>query len=473
MINDRQFILAKHESSLFEDWNRYQLSSGYYLYCHKDLSVIKIGENIVLLGFAWQVDPTRQSPEQELATLARKSEITHQDIYEIEKTWCGRYILIVNDWLYLDATGMLGLFYSEENLSSSLNVLCTLENRDLVYPDFQHRDSPDFFPGPLSPYQGIRRLMPSQILNYTTLERLSRPLLVDEIPTDKSEAVLIEELAKYFTHSVKNLEKTFSDYKIWFALSGGRDSRATLALFEKAGVDYQSFTLWHKYLTYGDYKLPFKLAKALHKKHHYIKRDESQFSQKRYNDYMVHTAGMAVDADWLFYAYNQYQSIQSVPGEKVVIIRGGIWETPEEYYSVAWGKDANDVRTLFPGILKNEMQYKSMMEWLDTVNSDDLNRNVSYMSRITWEMLQSSWLSSVEQSFDVMDGIVSIQPLNCRLFLRLLLAFNLSDRRSKVYEEKIAATLCPAIANIPFDYQLKKNVWTRIFNKLKKLSNVK
>lgn len=473
MINDRQFFLTKQDIALFDNWSKSQLSNGYTLYYHNDLSVIKAGNNIVLLGYAWQVDPTRQAPEQELITLNKKDVITHQDVYEMEKTWCGRYVLIVNNWLYLDATGMLGVFYSDQILSSSLNILCTLEKREFIYPDIQHRASPDFFPGPLSPYEGVRRLMSSQILDITTLARQDRPLLVDPIPSGKSEKELIDEVAKYFTCSVKNLAKTLSDYKIWFALSGGRDSRATLALFEKAGVDYQTFTLWHKYLTLGDYKLPFKLAKALHKKHRYIKRDESQYSKKRYDDYQIHTAGMAVDADWLFYAYNQYQAIQEYPGEKVVIIRGGIWETPEEYYSVAWGESAKDVKTLFPGIMDNKMQYDSMMEWVDMVNNDKLNQNISFESREVWDMLQCSWLSAVEQSFDLMDGIVSIQPLNSRMLIRLLFAFDHKDRRSKVYEERIAATCCPAIANIPFDYQLKKSLWTRIMNKIRKFSNIK
>ena len=54
-----------------------------------------------------------------------------------------------------------------------------------------------------------------------------------------------------------------------------------------------------------------------------------------------------------------------------------------------------------------------------------------------------------------MDGIVSIQIANCRLFLSLLFGFDDEDRIKKTHEEKIVKALCSFLDNIPYDYQHK------------------
>lgn len=471
MVNDRQFFITKEENNSFPNWKRVNLKSGYYICYHPDLNVYcSPSGRSVILGYVWQTDPDRKSPQEELQAIDSKPEISHEDIYAIEDTWCGRYILIVDEWLYMDATGMLSIYYSDKFVSSSLNVQCTVEGREFVECPMVHRQAPDFFPGVLSPYEGVRRLMPSQILQYTTSNAQLRPLLWGSAPEAKNDEERVANLAHYFVHSVQNLAKVFADRKIWFALSGGRDSRATLGLFEKAKINFSTFTLWHIYITIGDRVIPAKLSKLLNREHRFVKRHKKDFSQARYDEYKVHTAGMAVDADWLFYAHNQYQSLIE-DGKPIVLIRGGIWETPQEYYSATRGKIANDLRTLFPGIMKNDAMYRSTMEWFDMVQNDTLNKDINYATREAWEMLQGSWLSAVEQSFDLMDGIVSIQPLNCRKFIQILLSFDRESRRSKRHEELIANICCPAFANVPYDYQYQRTFTENVRHTLRKAVN--
>ena len=52
-----------------------------------------------------------------------------------------------------------------------------------------------------------------------------------------------------------------------------------------------------------------------------------------------------------------------------------------------------------------------------------------------------------------MDGITSIQPCNCRLFLSLLIGFDQRERVAKTHEEKIVNKICPILKGIPYDYQ--------------------
>ncbi len=452
MINDRQFFITKEKTTAFEDWKEIAFSNGYFLHYHEGLNVVYQCGDIVLLGYAWQVDPTRKSPQEELSDLCKKKVITHHDVYDIEKSWCGRYVLIVNEFIYLDTCGLLGVFYSDKTITSSLNILCTIEDRKIIFPKIVHGKMPDFVPGMRTPYNGVYRLLPSQILNYVSKERYTRPLLIDEVPNMISEEERIDVFARYFITSIKNLSNLFPNTPLWLAITGGRDSRASLACFEKAGVNYKTFTLWHEWIYESDYVIPQKLAKATQKPHRYIKRDNKQFSQQRFDDYRTHTAQMAVDEDWLFYAYNQYQTL--IENDKpIVIVRSSIWEIPNYYYTICFDKKAEDLTYIYPEINNNKLFFDSCMEWKDFVDKDSLNSYISFDNRTLWEMRECCWLSSIEQSFDMMDGITSIQIANCRLFLSHLFGFDAKDRIQKTHEDKIASYLCPAFSKIPYDYQ--------------------
>ena len=454
MINDRQFFITKGKASAFEDWKEIALLNGYSLHYHEGLNIVYQEGTIILLGYAWQVDPSRKSPQEELSALRQKTVITHNDVYNIEKSWCGRYLLIVGEWIYLDTCGTLGVFFSEHIITSSLNVLCTLECREVQYPNIVHRMQPDFFPGMRTPYSDVFRLLPSQQLNYTTKEIKTRPLLIDKAPKYCSEEDLIKTFTRYFVNSAQNFSNTFLKHKIWLATTGGRDSRTTLACFEKARIEYNTFTLWHSQISTPDQILPKKLAKVLHRKHRFIPRNKNDYSQKRHKDYKTHTAGMAVDEDWNFYAYKQYQALQD-DKKDIVIVRSGIFEISSFFYKTHSSGDPNSLTKLFPDICNNDTFYKSIVEWKDYVANDDVNSFLSFLDRTYWDLRGGCWLSSIEQSFDMMDGIISIQIANCRLFLSLLFGFDDEDRIKKTHEEKIVKALCSFLDNIPYDDQYK------------------
>lgn len=456
MVNDRQFYIDQEKECHFSDWKCHYLPSGFYIHYHPQLSTF-FHKDFALLGHAWQVDPTHLSPAEELIQLGQKDHTPSlQEIYDIEKSWCGRYLLIIGDWILLDACGLINIFYDDHLICSSLNVLCSVENRTVKFPRIEHRKSPDFIPGMQTPYEGVKRLMPSQILSLTTKEWIIRPLLADPIPSYKNENEGIEYLSKLFIHSVSNLAKVFNDHDIWVASTAGRDSRTTIALLIKAGIKFNTFTLWHSNIPLADHLLPLEIAKLINCKYLFIKRTKKFFSQQRHEDYQEHTAGMAIDEDWRFYAYNQYPSLKN--GTKpIVIIRSGIWGIANEYYTRKCGERGKDLTFIYGGIKNDSLLYQSTKEWEDYVKRDLVNTNLSFVDRIYWELREGCWLASVEQSFDVMDGITSIQIFNCRMLIGALLGFPLEDRLRKEEENKITHYACPALTKVPYDYQYEKS----------------
>lgn len=125
MIHAKQFIISKKQYN-GPDFLHIQLSDGYTLSCHKDLEVFCLERSsILLLGIAWQADPLRPAPAVEMEELAEKYDgaIPEERILRMEESWCGRYVLIVQGRVYLDASGLLGIFYSKTGISSSCSLL--------------------------------------------------------------------------------------------------------------------------------------------------------------------------------------------------------------------------------------------------------------------------------------------------------------------------------------------------------------
>ena len=292
MIDDKQFVSMPSnpkggESKLFPD-NRERaldLPIGFTIVYEKKLKIsCNNDKSAILIGNAWQADPQKSSPEEIIQQF--NTQTTRNDVYAEECTWCGRYVLIVNGWLYLDFCGTLGIFYSDCNIcSSSYRMLCEYLEEKVVYPDTLGDGLLNYVPGPLTLSKRIRRLLPSELLNIQTGERLFRPLLPNGVIKCNSDAERIELFAKYFVCSLQNMAKHFNGSHFWLALTGGRDSRTLMALLERSKIPYKAFTCEHRRISEGDVTLPSRLAKAVGKEHLFIRRIQNQCSKKRDDNY--------------------------------------------------------------------------------------------------------------------------------------------------------------------------------------------
>ena len=252
MVDDRQFIIVpsslkdRNMINVFPHDRQRELAlpSGLMLVYEKHLHVCYNEDcTAVLIGDAWQVHPSKDCPESIIKSFTGRTTI--EDVYHEEKTWCGRYVLIVNNWLFLDFAGTLGVFYSDDmRLSSSYRILCEQIGTEVIYPDTLGEGLMNFVPGPLTPTNGVMRLLPSEIINIATGERRTRPLNPDGIWNAENDQDRINILDKYFSCSLMNMAKHFSGSTLWLALTGGIDSRALMALLESAGIEYKAFTCW-------------------------------------------------------------------------------------------------------------------------------------------------------------------------------------------------------------------------------------
>lgn len=453
VVHNKQFILSKQPHLINEDWCTIQMSNGYILSYQENLHVVSNNDNsILLIGDAWSVEPEMKSPQSFIQQLPSFSESSLAQIDEEESAWNGRYLLIIGDYISLDAVGAYGVFYSNNSLSSSLPLICRIENREVIYPDTKWGDFPDFVPGPYTQIDGVKRVMPSQRFNYVTHEFFYHKFLVP-LQNNIEENVLLEKLSQMFETSLKNMYEHFGKKPIWLALTGGKDSRTSLAFLFKCKLPFSLFTF-----TFSDSsKLDSRFAKCcafvLGKKHYTIAKDDTKFSNKEYENYKAHTMLMNVDGDSVLIPHGMYNELYSLAAKDYLMLRNNAWESIMDYYS-AYNKTTDELILKLRAYGKND---KSIDEWLQWVKNDSLNSDISLWDRIFWEQREGCWLSSIEQSLEIMENMTCVQMCNSRKILAYLHAFPLNERRAKKHNEKLIKIANYRLCRVPFGDELKHN----------------
>ena len=447
---DRQFVLSEEE---FREpgWESRKLHDGYILSRHKDLPVhYSPFGGIILIGWAYECDPEKPSPEEQIDTnvvslLRMRDEEIRCFLTEMEKTWCGRYVLIANHHVCTDATGMLGIFYSRQAVSSSAELLCRIEGFRIPNdPLVSHAVLPDYFPGMHTPYNGIRRLLPSMVLNYRSKSTLFRPLLPDGIIRKQDPASTARYFITRMAESFKNMRSVFRNFDIAVAATGGRDSRTTIAVLDFAGIDYFMYTFGYKSISKGDMCVPGMMAGVTGKPYIYIPRKEEKYSWGRENRYNTHCAGLTDCEDKRFWGYKQYQRLPAKSRRgQVLLLRSGIYEAAVPDYL--------NPTVLYADAGRNTFLKKVYVHYMHCIKNDHVNTGIDPGTRLYLDLRCGSWLSDIEHGFDMMDNIMSIQVLNCRTMISILLGFDSCARKEKLHQEMITEIACRELAELPYD----------------------
>ena len=444
-----QFVILKKPLTL-PGFRTLPLSDGWVLSCHEALNVFYLPKHeLLLLGLAWQTLPGRASPERELEALSEGCEgpLTDHQLMELEQSWCGRYVLICGERVFLDACGLMPVFRSAAGISCNLTLLA--EAMGLETKIYKPGKVMNWMPGPLTPYPEITRAMPSQICCFKSGETRRRPLLSLFGPNAADGEERVRLFADVFANSLRNMRERLPGHKFLLALTGGYDSRALFALAKYAGLDFDAYTLEYDGIYLEDMELPKELCRLTGTAHHFIPRDHSRYSAAREEEYLRHTAGLIRDADRLFHAHGQYQEL-AAPYDETALLRGSIWETAVEFYGRSF--DGSGPKEDFYDwfcVPEKSMEKRSLEQyfaWQKRFSQPEL----APCDAFYWEQRAGCWLSAIEDGFDLLAHTVSLQPANCRLLISMLLEFPREERIVKEHQARIIRFACPAIADVPF-----------------------
>ena len=445
-----------------------ELGNGWVLCCHPALPVFnEERKDILLLGYAWQVLPEKGSPEEEIRGLP--DEYGEQDILRMEESWCGRYVLICRGVVFTDTCAMLDVFYSKDGISSD----CSLLAREAGLPHRLYRPEKgivmNWMPGPLTHYEGVFKLLPSQLYDLNAEQVRPRKLLASFCPEIPDDEERIQTFIRIFDTSLKNMRKLIPDRKLMIALTGGYDSRSLFALAVHAGIDFDAYTLEYEGIYEDDVLIPRKLCERTGTAHHYIPRDSARFSRELEEQYLDYTSGLILDEDRLFYAHGQYQELTGKYGE-TAFLRSSIWENVIEYFQRTFSGNGPgfDFYDWF-GVREDSVEKRSLEAYFDWERQHP-QPPLAASDVFLWEQREGCWLSAIETGFDLLDQAISLQPANCRFFLSLLLQFPREERMVKYHQARIIARACPAIADVPFgsDKRTNESALTVFRDKLKR-----
>lgn len=469
MLDKRQFFIGTEQ---INGWKSLPCLNGRYLSWQEDLNVTTNHDGVFIIGDAWQADPAQCSPYEIIRGWSGSTD--DQTIFQAEESWCGKYVLIVGTRVFQDCSSLFPTFYDDRgNLSSSLRILAEKNGEKIRYPKAKHGVGSTFIPGPCTMYPNIRKIMASQVYDFSPgggrAGLYERPLLPNGIR--EKDAETLERFSNCFIHSIREMRKAISgDFKV--ALTGGVDSRTLLSLIEKSGVDYSCFTFENEFMhSGGDVEIPPVLCETVGRPYSYFSLEKGSYSRKKENEYLHHSAGTARDGDLYEYSHGVWDRV--VGGKETVVLYSGIWETAVEYFKGLQKNptDLQEVLRVFPDMKYDPVRLASLHEWFTLLENSPWRLLITDSDRFYWEQRGGAWMSYISQAFDVVDHGRMIQPCNCRLFLSYLFGWPEEERKAKAHQKEIIGYNMPELLRVPFadDYPRPKiPLYQKIKNRTKK-----
>jgi len=227
----------------------------------------------------------------------------------------GRYVILDDGKLELDATGSLGVFYFREGdvrCGSSPVLLSLVTGSSFLRADRWRRIN--WIPSPGAPIQGARRLMIDEVLDLEIGTTSVKPRRLSGARTVNEVATL---LAADAGETVKSLVD--KGRPIYLALTAGQDSRTAFAALVKSGVPFKAFTFL---LSDGASRRDVRCARELCRLYgveHMTVKSRWRGARRRKNLYLMHSGGGDGDRGRDYAAGDYYRHIP----DGALVLHGG------------------------------------------------------------------------------------------------------------------------------------------------------
>lgn len=456
----RQFVIGSSPYYATENWQSDRLSQNCWLSYCRDISICRAtdldGVEWVLLGMA--IETTAEIEPQE--AIAKLSTIEVSDRYS---GWAGRWLLIGEGKIHLDANGLLGCFYGELAgdvwLSSSPVLLAQIldtdlkDDRDLVYGRGMAWYTP-----PRSGFQHVKRLLASQKIDFVSGE-ISPRSLMPKIDRDRSYEEIITLIEDALVTALQNLGK--QQQPLYLGLTGGYDSRLMLAIAVKAGINFTTFTRIAERMSVADRILPPKLARQCRIPHVFLRNKPLQEQQPRRLLVRQHAGNNVSDGDAEPFVTGVRDKLRGISfGGHGFAIASGFHTLRQLPATFTPDEGAVQIAQLFDEPADSSA-VEGMKEWLSWVQQHP-QPHLDWRDRFFLEQRQASWLSSKEQVYDLTD-LIRFPILNASRTYSLLLSIPGTKRLGSLVQVALLKRLAPQLCRYPFNPADEQfNRWLRM-----------
>lgn len=452
-LHRRQFVIGSKPVKYRADWKTVELDTGCFLSHCPNLPVKSVtdADDVLwhLIGIAVQTEPHRPDPLDEIAC-------THTaEIPSCYHYWSGRWVLIGNGEVHLDATGLLGCYYLTNTSSAKRHTPWASSSPALlaeVAGDRVGWEDPhelcrgvgiEWFPLPRTRFASMAHLLPSQVLRLKDGAILKRGLFQNihsrlsyEQILDKLEVSLLT-----FMHRIPIKGRT-----LWLALTGGFDSRLLLAVVSKSGIPVRTYTQEYKEMVLGDRLLPEKIAAIMGLEHVFVQT--AKFDKQKASLYDAHTARSHAELNRDFWARNQWRFANT--GD--LILRALCFEVGRyRYRDKLPDRDLPSPEKLLRAFGEPAVSTMKagMAEWIDWVKQTP-HEGLAWQDRFHIEQRLAGWLSAGMQSWD-MTQVEHLNPISSSNAFELLLKIPAKLRANGQHHIDLIRRMAPELLKVPIN----------------------
>ena len=470
-VHRRQFVVGPRPVMAECGWRHVSLSDGLHLsHCPslpRASARDRDGVTWHLLGLAAQTVRDRSDPLEDL-TRSRTA-----DVGDRYHAWAGRWALVGNGEVHMDASGLLGCFYSAPEatgarqqawVSSSGALLAELLGCAAPESDIGRirHGSMNWYPPPSSRYPSIRRLLPSQVLVLSEAGVRGRPLLPDPGAEKEGYDAILNALQANLVSTLRRVVRP--EQTVWVPLSAGYDSRLVLALALRAGLSVKTYTMrkintWRRpaadvpvtsQVLRADMTLPPLIARDVGVEHRWIAR--GRFSREKLDVFDRHTGGHTIENDRVYVAHGPWDWT----GPSDVILRGGAFEVGHCFYWKKFSEGLPPGALPAPGVIidrfglqRESPHARSIAAWLEWAARAPAVA-IDWRDRLYIEQRIAGWLSSLEQALDLIPAERFYAVNSARTFA-LLTAIPEAQRLARAHHVDLIARMEPRLLRQPFN----------------------
>ena len=253
-----QFCVGPVPFLIDSSWNYISIDGGQVLSYHKKTKIQYKSPKFIVIGFVEEGDESRKKVSE-----LSDTDIDFNVIRRLTDTWVGRWIIISNSKIILDAWGSIGTYFfknvdqiEEKWFFSSVSLLCRKFDLQLQTEKLGKDLTTD--DKSLLPYTN---LTPMEFLDINTGIRypLCQPIFLKF--NNMNATLAAKRIVNLISTAVKRLNEPVFDWVL--PLTGGRDSRLSGIALKKGSASFSTFTFkkpWYG-TSYVDKFLPKKIAK--------------------------------------------------------------------------------------------------------------------------------------------------------------------------------------------------------------------
>lgn len=456
------FVLSSSLLSKNSIFDKYVKLTNAYLYLNDDTKYIEYEQQnskIILIGYVLDIRDGKKSTNiilKELLKLYLNSNL--EKFYSTLDYINGRFVIILSDEndtrLYTDATSMLPIFYYEEKIFSSHEIIV----KEIIKEEYDlELDTSEYGMKNFLDYtntENVYKFNPNHYFTFKDKE-FKRYFPRENYKIQNLETV-INNTRCYYATQLNWLTENYK--KIYVSLTGGFDSKLSLALIKPIVTQVEFFTYMYKYKNHTKYDSLNSFHKIYYKDKVIVDNLVYNFNLKHkyfyFNDYEVpkeyiNELGKHVSSD---HSYKLSYLTKKEFESDSVHVKSTLYELAKLPYNEksdmrivdSWIIQA--MRKWAPKNIQNDSEKLKEMYRLykkrNLVNEIiKLEYNLPLM--VYWEFRMGNWHSSLTQETDfLIDTFIFI---NNRYMLNQLISLSKEDRMEKKYLTSIVKEYWPAL----------------------------